>query len=85
MADSEMKKEIVTIRELASYLHCHPSTIYRLAKNGQIPAFRLGGSWRFRIDDVNSFLQQTMVRSERSLPQVGRTKKVATRRAIRSR
>jgi excisionase family DNA binding protein len=61
MADREMKSDIVNVHQLASYLHCHQATIYRLVKNGQIPAFRLGGSWRFRIDDVNEYLHQMSV------------------------
>jgi excisionase family DNA binding protein len=44
MANGGKRDEIVTLRQLANYLHCHPSTIYWLVKNGQIPAFRLGGA-----------------------------------------
>jgi excisionase family DNA binding protein len=34
-------------------MRCHQSTIYRLAKHGEIPGFRLGGAWRFRISDID--------------------------------
>jgi excisionase family DNA binding protein len=61
MLNSEMAKEIVTVRDLASYLHCHQSTIYRLAKRGQIPAFRLGGGWRFKIGDINRWSRHMTV------------------------
>lgn len=60
MANGEMAREIVTVRDLAGYLHCHQSTIYRLAKRGEIPAFRLGGSWRFKIDDINRWSDRQM-------------------------
>ena len=48
-----MPREILTVKDLASYMRCHQSTIYRLAKHGEIPAFRLGGAWRFKISDID--------------------------------
>jgi len=48
-----MPREILTVKDLASYMRCHQSTIYRLAKHGEIPGFRLGGAWRFRISDID--------------------------------
>jgi excisionase family DNA binding protein len=44
--------EILTVKDLAIYLHCHQATIYRLAKRGEIPSFRVGGVWRFRYADI---------------------------------
>jgi hypothetical protein len=32
-------KKVMTVREVAAYLSVHPSTIYRLLKHNQIPAF----------------------------------------------
>ena len=39
--------EILTVREVAKFLRIHPTTVYRLAKNGRIPAFRVGADYRF--------------------------------------
>jgi excisionase family DNA binding protein len=44
----DQSDEILTIEELATYLKAGRRTVYRLAANGQIPAFKLGGTWRFR-------------------------------------
>ena len=33
---------VMTVREVSSYLRVHPSTIYRMLKHHQIPAFRVG-------------------------------------------
>jgi excisionase family DNA binding protein len=41
---------ILTVDEVAHYLHCHMSTIYRLLKHGWIPAFRVGSDWRFNLN-----------------------------------
>jgi len=61
MLNSEMTKEIVTVKGLAGYLQCHPSTVYRLVKRGDIPGFRLGGGWRFKIGDIDHWCRRTAV------------------------
>jgi excisionase family DNA binding protein len=49
-------KEILTPREAAEYLSVHVRTIYRLAKNGDIPGRKVGGSWRFKKDALDDWL-----------------------------
>ena len=49
-------KEIMTPHEAAEYLSVHVRTIYRLAKNGEIPGRKLGGSWRFKKDTLDEYL-----------------------------
>jgi excisionase family DNA binding protein len=48
-------KEILTPREAAEYLSVHVRTIYRLAKNGDIPGRKVGGSWRFKKDALDEW------------------------------
>lgn len=40
-------KEIITTKELARYLNLHPLTVNRYAREGKIPAFKIGAEWRF--------------------------------------
>lgn len=61
MLKDEGRREILTVREVADYLHCHQTTIYRLIRTGQIPAFRLIGSWRFKLDAIDHWMQQAGV------------------------
>jgi excisionase family DNA binding protein len=42
--------KVMTVRDLSAYLHLHRSTIYRLLRQNQIPAFRVGSDWRFNIE-----------------------------------
>ena len=49
-------KEIMTPREAAEYLSVHVRTIYRLAKHGEIPGRKVGGSWRFKKDALDAWL-----------------------------
>ena len=51
-----MVKEILTPREAAQYLSVHVRTIYRLAKNGEIPGRKVGGSWRFKKETLDRWL-----------------------------
>ena len=50
---------VMTVREVAAYLHVHRSTVYKLLKRHQIPAFRMGSDWRFHIEAIDRWrLQQ---------------------------
>lgn len=45
---------ILTVDEVAEYLKLGKSTVYKLLKQGKIPARKVGGGWRFsklRIDE----------------------------------
>ena len=45
-----------TVPQLASYLQCHPSTVYRLLGRGELPAFRLGSDWRFLKSNIDRWV-----------------------------
>jgi excisionase family DNA binding protein len=47
-----MGSDIFTINEVAEYLKLTKKTAYRLAAEGKIPGFKVGGSWRFRRDEI---------------------------------
>jgi excisionase family DNA binding protein len=42
-----MNDEILTIPEVAELLRIAEKTVYTLAQRGEIPAFKVGGQWRF--------------------------------------
>jgi excisionase family DNA binding protein len=45
--------KVMTVREVSAYLQVHPSTIYRLLKRHQIPAFHMDSDWRFNIEEID--------------------------------
>lgn len=49
--------DVITIREVSSYLKLNIKTTYRLASLGIIPSFKVGGSVRFHKDSVIAFAQ----------------------------
>jgi len=44
---------VLTLEEVASYLRVHPSTIYRLLKKKELPAFKVGSDWRFNLESID--------------------------------
>jgi excisionase family DNA binding protein len=51
--DVEMYPKVMTVNDLADYLRVHRSTVYRLLKNRQLPAFRVGSDWRFTTEAID--------------------------------
>lgn len=48
--------DILALDEVAAYLKAGKKTIYRLAQQGAIPGFKLGGTWRFRRVDLDRWV-----------------------------
>jgi excisionase family DNA binding protein len=54
----------MTVKELSEYLRVHPTTIYKLLRRGELPGFRVGGDWRFHIEQIDSWcLEQSVKRN----------------------
>lgn len=53
-----MKTDVMTIRELAAYLKMAEKTLYRLAGEGAVPGFKVGGSWRFRKSEIDKWIKR---------------------------
>ena len=51
----EMRNRVLTVQEVSSYLRVHPSTIYRMLKKNQLPAFRVGSDWRFTVEAIDKW------------------------------
>jgi excisionase family DNA binding protein len=49
---------VLTLEEVADFLHVHPSTVYRLLKKRRIPAFRMGSDWRFNQESIEQWVKQ---------------------------
>lgn len=52
--------DIMTLQEVADYLGLHYLTIYRLIQENKIPAAKIGGSWRFRKDVLDEWINSDM-------------------------
>ena len=53
-----MSNDILTLKEVAEYLKLAEKTAYRLAAEGKLPGFKVGGSWRFKREDVLLWIEE---------------------------
>ncbi|CAI4032974.1 hypothetical protein DNFV4_03404 [Nitrospira tepida] len=50
--------EILTVPEVAHLLRVPKSTVYKLARLGQIPASKIGKHWRFVRRDLDEWVHR---------------------------
>ncbi len=56
------QEQIMTLREVAKYLGLHAMTVYKLTREGRMPAAKIGGQWRFKRDVLDEWLESQMQR-----------------------
>jgi excisionase family DNA binding protein len=49
---------VLTIKEVSDYLRLAESTIYKLAKEGELPGRKVGGAWRFSKRGLDDWLRE---------------------------
>jgi excisionase family DNA binding protein len=54
--------DIWTIKDVARYLKLTEKTAYRLVVDGEIPGFKVGGSWRFTREEIEQWIKNRQVR-----------------------
>ena len=54
------EKAVMTIKEVAHYLSVHPMTVYKMAQQGKIPAFKIGSDWRFHKKFIDKWIEKKM-------------------------
>jgi excisionase family DNA binding protein len=59
--------KLMTIGEVADYLRVTKKTIYRLLRQGKIPATKVGNQWRFAQDSINEWLKQKSVKAKANI------------------
>ena len=53
---AEPDGDTLTLNEVAVYLKTGKRTVYRLTASGEIPALKLGGTWRFRRSELDQWI-----------------------------
>jgi excisionase family DNA binding protein len=51
-----LDSDLMTVKEVADYLRCHPESLYRLLRRNQIPAFKVGFDWRFSRRAIDAWI-----------------------------
>lgn len=65
MVPLAVEKPVMTIKDVAKYLSVHPMTIYKYAKQGKIPAFKIGSDWRFHRKYIEEWIERQMRKNGR--------------------
>ena len=55
--------QIMTVREVAECLKVHTSTVYRLIRERQLPAFKIGSDYRFDQDAIEKWIVEQQLKS----------------------
>ena len=58
MGTTNLEEEILTLDEVAAFLKAGKRTVYRFAQSGEMPAFKFGGTWRFRRSELERWIDQ---------------------------
>ncbi|MFM7271344.1 MAG: helix-turn-helix domain-containing protein [Actinomycetes bacterium] len=56
MSQPLSKSRFLTVQEVADLIRVSTMTVYRLIKSGDLPAVRVGRSFRVRESDVDTYL-----------------------------
>lgn len=48
---------------MAAYLKLAEKTAYRLVSEGKLPDFKIGGSWRFKREDLETWIEAKKIKT----------------------
>jgi excisionase family DNA binding protein len=58
--EEAMKQDVLmTVKEVAKYLHVVQLTVYRMIDRGDLPAIKVGSRWRIRRQDLEDHLKRS--------------------------
>ena len=52
-----MGDQVLTVKQVAEYLQVNERTVYRMASANKLPAFKVGGSWRFKQSELEQWIE----------------------------
>jgi excisionase family DNA binding protein len=70
-------EEIFTLEEVAAYLKVGKRTVYRLAAVKKIPAFKVGGTWRFPRQEIDQWIKRQTAETQNNVNSAGSDDKKA--------
>ena len=50
--------QALTVKEIALLLQVDEKTVYRLTQKGDLPGFKVAGSWRFKRADMDAWVER---------------------------
>ena len=53
-----VETEVLTLEEVARYLRLSKKTIYKMARRGELPAFKAGNHWRLTRPELEEWIRR---------------------------
>ena len=54
----EEPENLLTVEKVARMLGFSKRTVYRMAENGEIPAYYMKGMWRFKMYEIHEWIMK---------------------------
>ncbi|MBA4376789.1 MAG: DNA-binding protein [Anaerolinea sp.] len=54
-----MTSSVMTVRDVANYLHLSEATVYQMARTGRIPVVHMGRIWRFTKESIDAWIEHS--------------------------
>ena len=51
-----MNQELLLLEDICSLLHIGKTTAYRLIQSSLLPAYKIGGKWQIKSDDLDRYI-----------------------------
>lgn len=51
-------EQLMNVRQVAKFLQLNETTIYAWAQQGTLPGYKLGRKWRFRLSEIEAWLEK---------------------------
>jgi excisionase family DNA binding protein len=51
-------ERLMTLEEISDYLQISIHTLYKMAQQDRIPAFKITNKWRFRKSEIDSWIEK---------------------------
>ncbi|MCD6143596.1 helix-turn-helix domain-containing protein [Thermococcus sp.] len=57
-------EKLLTLREVSEKLQISENTLYKLARKGEIPGIKIGNQWRFKVQDIEKWLEEQKMKKK---------------------
>jgi len=59
------QSQFLTVREVAQLFRCDPETVKRRARSRELPGFKFGKNWYFRLRDIDAMIDTAIGTAQR--------------------
>jgi excisionase family DNA binding protein len=72
-----VREEILTLQDVADLLKVGLKTAYTMAQQGDLPGFKVGQQWRFKLGDINGWIEAQKAAQKKPPSKTSRLRKGA--------